>query len=177
MSRTIRRRTPSRKPHPPAIQIVDGDVIRPGNSGSTLGTPPGHDQRGTSAADALIGIARNGFPERPADQTPFMFFNPNNMCYRNTVLALLLNTDPFLGWLRTNGWYQTNQSDSIVSRLNALAQAYWQPQSVLKSGLVLVRMNLFWQQFNRTWNRPTSQEDVADFLNHLFTQMYDNQAP
>ena len=117
--------------------------MQPGNSGSTLGTPPGHDQIGTSAADAIVGIARKGFAERTADQAPFMFYNPNNMCYRNTVLALLLNTDPFLGWLRSNGWYQTNASESIVSCLNSLAEAYWRPESLTKSVLVFIRMMLF----------------------------------
>jgi hypothetical protein len=100
---TPRRMT--RKANPPPIHVTSEGVVRPGNSGSTIGSPPrryDHDRLPEDRGYGVLAleVARQGLPRRLSVREPYMFINPLNMCYRNSVLAMLLNIEPFLGWLR-----------------------------------------------------------------------------
>ena len=176
-----RKRRKSRKPAPPAIEVTHDRVTRPGNSGSTLGSPAPRDD-GSSEEQAnkslALSVARLGFPQRSPDRQPYMFANPNVMCYRNSALAMLLNIEPFVGWLRL--YHKVSLAgtgehpESIMSYLYRMAQVYWLSPDTTE-WLLDVAINeeiipQFWTDVNNRWQwgRPNTQEDVSEFLDHLW---------
>ena len=178
-----RKRRQSRKPAPPAIEVRHDRVTRPGNSGSTLGSPPPRDD-GSPEEQAnkslALSVARLGFPERTPDRQPYMFANPNFMCYRNSALAMLLNIEPFMGWLRL--YHKVclagtgEHPESIMSYLYRIAQTSWLSHDTSEWFLdIAIDEEIiphFWNDLNNRWQwgKPRSQEDVSEFLDHLWNE-------
>lgn len=180
---TPRRMT--RKANPPPIQVTSEGVVRPGNSGSTIGSPPrryDHDRlpEDRGYGSLALEVARRGLPGRLSVRQPYMFINPLNMCYRNSVLAMLLNIEPFLGWLRLYSQVSPagkgSVPETIMSYLYKLVKAYWLSDDPSRHFLEIAIdgniMPALWTDFNTRWQweRPDSQEDVSEFLDHLWTQ-------
>lgn len=178
-----RRMTRKTNPHP--IGVSNEGVIRPGNSGSTLGSPPSRDDHARTpeyrAHKALaLKVVRHGLPGRTPGRQPYMFINPNTMCYRNSALAMLLNIEPFLGWLHLHSQVSLAGRDgypeTIMSYLYKIAEAYWlSPESSQQSLEIAIDRDIipaFWADVNVRWRwgKPHSQEDVSEFLDHLWTQ-------
>ena len=180
---TPRRLT--RKVNPPPIQVSRDGVIQPGNSGSTIGSPPQRDDYDMPPEDRVcralaLEVARRGLPGGLSVRQPYMFINPLNMCYRNSVLAMLLNIKPFLGWLHLYNQVslagKSSSPDTIMSYLFKLVEVYWlsdnQSRHFLEIAIDSNIMPAFWTDFNDRWKwgRPNSQEDASEFLDHLWTQ-------
>lgn len=175
----------TRKANPPPIQVTSDGVVRPGNSGSTIGSPPRRDDGDRLPEDRAyrtlaLEIARRGLPGRLSAREPYMFINPLNVCYRNSVLATLLHIEPFLGWLRLYSQVSLAGKDgfpeTIMSYLYKLAEAYWLSDDSSRRFLEIAIdgdiMPAFWTDFNDRWQwgRPNTQQDVSEFLDYLWTQ-------
>lgn len=104
-----------------------------------------------------MAVARIKFPNKAANGEPYMFTNPSRlMCYRNLVIALLLNINAYLGFLQfygrisAAGKYSTRPS--ILGYLNSIAEAYWLPGTKsYKSSIENDLMPRFWRDFNMIW--------------------------
>jgi hypothetical protein len=182
------RKTPrrtTRKPRPPPIEVTAEGVILPGNSGSTIGSPPRRDEDDRPPEDRAhkvlaLDLVRHGLPGRAPERQPYMFINPNNMCYRNSALAMLLNIEPFLGWLNLHNQVSLAGRDgypeTIMSYLYKMVEAYWlsddSSQRFLEIAIDDNIIPAFWTDVNVRWQwgKPHSQEDVSEFLGHLWTQ-------
>lgn len=93
---------------------------------------------------------------------------------------MLLNIEPFLGWLRL--YSQVSPAgkgglpETIMSYLYKLVKAYWLSDDPSRHFLEIAIdgniMPALWTDFNTRWQweRPDSQEDVSEFLDHLWTQ-------
>ena len=173
----------TRKAAPPPIEITNYGVVCPGNSGSTLGSPPPRDDGSPEeqANRALsLEVARQGLRGRAPDRQPYMFVNPHNMCYRNSALATLLNIEPFVGWLRLHNEVspagRNGAPESIMSYLYKMAEAYWlsfnTSQSFLDVAIDEGILSAFWADMNVRWqwDKGNMQQDVSDFLAHLWSE-------
>ena len=180
----ITPRRVSRKTAPPPIETTNEQVVRPGNSGSTIGSPPQRDDGSPEehARRALaLSVARKGLPGKMPDRQPFMFHNPNNiLCYRNSILAMLLNIEPFVGWLHLNYGVSSAGKEcyphSIPSYLYQVAEAYWlsadpSPRA-LEAATDPIILADFWGDLNGRWQwrGPSTQEDPSEFLDHMWSQ-------
>lgn len=182
--RVAPRRT-TKKTAPPPIHITKDKVIRPGNSGSTLGSPPRRDEDDRSPEERAnktlaLEVARQGLPGRAPERQPYMFTNPHNMCYRNSALVMLLNIDPVLGWLRLYSQVslagKEGAPETIMSYLNKMAQVYWLSENPSRRSLDrAIDHNIirgFWVDMNGRWKwgQPNTQEDASEFLDHIWGQ-------
>jgi hypothetical protein len=170
----------------PQVKKDEYGVVRAANSAATVGSPlrnlpPGfsHAPDGQYESQLAMAVARIRFPNKVANGEPYMFTNPSGlMCYRNSVIALLLNIDAYLGFLQL--YHQIAPASksgtrlSILSYLNSIAEAYWLPGSKsYKSGIEDDLMPRFWKDFNTIWqwNGGDGQQDADDFLHHLWARV------
>src|SRR5271154_1797933 len=87
----------------------------------------------------VLALVRQGMQNKPSDAVPFGVANPGWMCYCNSVITMLLNISPFVGYINqvhgsnvmagltdpNTGAYIENPERDLLSRLNDIAVAYW----------------------------------------------------
>jgi hypothetical protein len=86
----------------------------------------------------VLTLVRQGMQNRASDAVPFGVTNPGWMCYCNSVITMLLNITPFVGYVNQlhgsnvmagltdpdTGVYIENPERDLFSRLNDVAVAY-----------------------------------------------------
>jgi hypothetical protein len=91
----------------------------------------------------VLTLVRQGMQNRASDAVPFGVTNPGWMCYCNSVITMLLNITPFVGYVNQlhgsnvmagltdpdTGVYIENPERDLFSRLNDVAVAYWSDDS------------------------------------------------
>jgi hypothetical protein len=90
-----------------------------------------------------LTLVRQGMQNKASDAVPFGVVNPGWMCYCNSVITMLLNITPFVGYINqlhgsnvmtgltdpdTGAYIETPERD-LLSRLNDIAVAYWSDDS------------------------------------------------
>ena len=87
----------------------------------------------------VLALVRQGMQNKASDALPFGVANPGWMCYCNSVITMLLNITPFVGYVNRihgsnvmagltdpdTGAYIENPERDLLSRLNDVAVAYW----------------------------------------------------
>jgi hypothetical protein len=87
----------------------------------------------------VLALARQGMQNKASDAVPFGVANPGWMCYCNSIITMLLNITPFVGYINQihgsnvmagltdpdTGAYIENPEPDLLSRLNDVAVAYW----------------------------------------------------
>jgi hypothetical protein len=87
----------------------------------------------------VLALVRQGMQNKASDAVPFGIANPGWMCYCNSVITMLLNIAPFVGYViqvhgsdvmagltdPNTGAYIENPERDLLSRLNDIAVAYW----------------------------------------------------
>jgi hypothetical protein len=89
--------------------------------------------------DNVLALVRQGMQNKAPNAVPFGVANPGWMCYCNSVITMLLNITPFIGYVNRvhgsnvmagltdpdTGAYIENPERDLLSRLNDIAIAYW----------------------------------------------------
>ena len=114
--------SPSRLPPLPSPANSVGDLIPHRNGNNNV-----------------LALVRQGMQNKTSDAVPFGVANPGWMCYCNSVIAMLLNIAPFVGYVNqvhgsnvmagltdpNTGAFIENPERDLLSRLNDIAVAYW----------------------------------------------------
>jgi Ubiquitin carboxyl-terminal hydrolase len=158
----------------------------------------------TFSIDSLTGDIVKGVESgfRHTEVLPMGFTNssapkyPTNVCYRNSVISMLLNIPMLSNWLETYLFKQdileiageappNDPSAPILQSLARLSRLYWRPKKELagkgtnKQEQLNEAMDVFFKRFVNTWqdfntegpNNHWSQEDADDFLGKLVGSM------
>ena len=153
--------------HRPQVSLRNLHVEQPSNKSQQLDT---------------LALCRTGIPQRKVGSEPAGFVNPGVLCYRNSVISLLLNCEPLLGWLvnvhepACGNIYQS----CLACALANIAPLYWEHDTQPKCQELEVRIQNFWAQakldhgpIKNPTKWPTGdslaeiQEDADEFLTWL----------
>jgi Ubiquitin carboxyl-terminal hydrolase len=165
----------------------------------TTGSLPSTFSIDSITGDIVKGV-ESGF--RHTEVLPMGFTNssapkyPANVCYRNSVISMLLNIPMLSNWLETYLFKQdileiageappNDPSAPILQSLARLSRLYWRPKKELagkgtyKQEQLNEAMDVFFKRFVNTWqdfntegpNNHWSHEDADDFLGKLVDSM------
>lgn len=130
----------------------------------------------------MLKLCRAGIPQRRVGQEPAGFLNPGVLCYRNSVISLLLNCEQFLGWLVNVHEPVCGDPDQscLACALATVAPLYWEHDDQSEVNYCENMILNFWARTKMNHGRidnptkwPTGdnlaeiQEDADEFLTWL----------
>jgi hypothetical protein len=102
---------------------ADSNVVLPSPSTSV---GPEWDQETVRIDEGVLNLIRLG--PIPFNASPIHFTNPNNYCYRNAMMAMLMYTPSFLRWVQRwhmdREWLEFKYKDHILKALDNVGRAY-----------------------------------------------------
>ncbi|PLB45365.1 cysteine proteinase [Aspergillus steynii IBT 23096] len=101
------------------------------------------------------------------------FLNTSTVCYRNSALCFLLHSPTLLNWLAAHHGDQGCEEQCVSCQLHRLAVSFWKGNSE-NDDQETVLMVLWVQLQASTWDYVDleEQQDVREFIEQLFGQMY-----
>lgn len=147
-------------------------------------TPETQPQRGSSASARVAQNFRYWYPVyRTSANKPSGWVNPGWLCYRNSIITLLLHTPIFINWIEHlvgdgaaySGVVCDCAGDScVIAAFRDLAAEYWfgkisehGVQSRSRGKLQTTLNSLtdeLWSKLLPGWGKPEGQQDVFEFF-------------